>query len=86
MFTFTFIAELLHAKWYTQMCNKFVNMILKLFREAFPTSSIPSSNFEATKFLRDLGLTIYLFMLANLIGLYFGENLKIDNIVVCVAC
>ncbi|XP_039138806.1 uncharacterized protein LOC120276140 [Dioscorea cayenensis subsp. rotundata] len=52
----TFIVKLLHAKVYTQMSNKSVNMILQLLREAFPTSTIPSSYYEATKTLRDLGL------------------------------
>jgi hypothetical protein len=56
MSTLSFIVKLLHVKVYTQMSNKSVNMILALLRETFPRSTIPSSYYEATKILRDLGL------------------------------
>lgn len=56
MSTFTSIVKLLHAKLYTQMSNKLVNMTVELLREAFPTRTFPSSYYEVTKILRVLGL------------------------------
>ena len=52
----SFIVKLLHIKVYTQMSNKAINAILGLLRDVFPTNAIPSSYYEATRTLKDLGL------------------------------
>ena len=80
----SFIVKLLHIKVYCQMSNKAINMILGLLREAFPTSTIPSSYYEATRTLRDLGLNyVPIHVCKYDCALFWGEFKDRNNCLTC---
>ena len=80
----SFIVKLLHIKVYCRMSNKAINMILGLLREAFPTSTIPSSYYEATRTLRDLGLNyVPIHVCKYDCALFWGEFKDRNNCPTC---
>ncbi|KAK9222328.1 hypothetical protein WN944_010763 [Citrus x changshan-huyou] len=53
----SFIVKLMHIKVLNKLSNKAIDMILQLFKEAFPKGTIlPSTTYDAKKLLKDLGL------------------------------
>ena len=54
--SFQFLVKLMHVKVLNGWSNKSFDMLVQLLKDAFPEASIPTSQYNAKKRLRDLGL------------------------------